>query len=257
MAGGAAMNVTIKSGTNEFHGAAWEFSTNSKLKARNYFYCLYSCTGDPNRAPKNVQNQFGAMFGGPVIKNKLFFFGDWERTTRRQAASALRTIPTNALRNGDFTGTGTTIFDPNTGAANGTGRSPFADNKIPVARIDAAAAYMANLIPQPNQSVFPNNYLAVGGYEMTRDNVDFKINYVPSDKAQVFGRYSFSPTLVFDPPSLRRRRRRRHQRRTARSRARPDPERRHRRYLHFHASRPVRRGLRLHPSPPLGPEHRH
>ncbi|MGC4048934.1 MAG: carboxypeptidase-like regulatory domain-containing protein [Paludibaculum sp.] len=64
MAGGAAMNVTIKSGTNEFHGAAWEFLTNSMLKARNYFYCLYSCTGDPNRAPKNVQNQYGAIMAG-------------------------------------------------------------------------------------------------------------------------------------------------------------------------------------------------
>src|SRR5258707_453676 len=78
MAGGAAMNVTIKSGTNSFHGAGWEFLTNSALKARNYFYCLYSCTGDPNRAPKNVQNQFGGMFGGPIIKNKLFFFGHWD-----------------------------------------------------------------------------------------------------------------------------------------------------------------------------------
>jgi hypothetical protein len=76
MAGGAAMNVTIKSGTNDYHGAGWEFLTNSALKARNYFYCLYSCTGDPNRAPKNVQNQFGALFGGPIKKNKLFFFRD-------------------------------------------------------------------------------------------------------------------------------------------------------------------------------------
>jgi hypothetical protein len=68
MAGGAAINVAIKSGTNEFHGAAWEYHTNSKLKARNYFYCLYSCTGDPNRAPKNILNQFGGMLGGPLSK---------------------------------------------------------------------------------------------------------------------------------------------------------------------------------------------
>ena len=102
MAGGAAMNVTIKSGTNAFHGSGWEFLTNSVLKARNYFYCLYSCTGDPNRAPKNVQNQFGATFGGPIIKNKLFFFADWERTTRRLAASANRTVPTAAMRTGEF-----------------------------------------------------------------------------------------------------------------------------------------------------------
>ena len=204
MAGGAAMNVTIKSGTNHFHGAGWEFLTNSALKARNYFYCLYSCTGDPNRAPKNVQNQFGAMFGGPIKKNKLFFFSDWERTERSQAASAFRTVPTAALRKGDFNGTGTTIYDPGTGAVDGTGRTPFAGNMIPSNRIDSAAAYMNNLIPAPNQQagVYPNNYLAIGDYALTRDNIDAKVNYIPRSKLQIFGRYSFSPTLVFDPPSL-------------------------------------------------------
>ncbi|MBS1830946.1 MAG: carboxypeptidase regulatory-like domain-containing protein, partial [Acidobacteria bacterium] len=69
MAGGAAVNVSIKSGTNEFHGAAWEFHNNSAFKARNYFYCLYSCTGDPDRAPKDLQNQFGGAIGGPIKKN--------------------------------------------------------------------------------------------------------------------------------------------------------------------------------------------
>src|SRR5215471_6674157 len=202
MAAGAAMNVTIKSGTNSFHGAGWEFLTNSALKARNYFYCLYSCTGDPNRAPKNVQNQFGGVFGGPIRKNKLFFFADWERTTRRQSASALRTVPTDALRSGNFNGTGTTVFDPATGNPDGTGRTAFPNNTIPTNRIDPAAAYMAGLIPDPNQSVFPNNYLAIGGYEFRRDNIDAKINYIPTSQLQIFGRYSFSPTLVFDPPSL-------------------------------------------------------
>jgi hypothetical protein len=202
MAGGAAMNVTIKSGTNAFHGSAWEFLTNSALKARNYFYCLYSCTGDPNRPPKNVQNQFGGTFGGPIIQKKLFFFADWERTTRRLAASALRTVPTTALRAGNFNGTGTTVYDPRTGNADGTGRTPFPNNTIPTDRIDPAAAYMANLIPQPNQSVYPNNYLAIGGYEFRRDNIDSKITYNPTNQLQIFGRYSISPTLVFDPPSL-------------------------------------------------------
>jgi hypothetical protein len=202
MAAGAAMNVTIKSGTNGFHGSGWEFLTNSVLKARNYFYCLYSCTGDPNRAPKNVQNQFGAMFGGPIRKNKLFFFADWERTTRRLAAAASRTVATAAMRSGNFNGTGTTVFDPNTGNADGTGRTAFPSNTIPSNLIDPAAAYMANLIPLPNQSVFPNNYLAIGGYEFRRDNIDSKITYSPTAKLQIFGRYSISPTLVFDPPSL-------------------------------------------------------
>lgn len=202
MAGGAAVNVSIKSGTNELHGAAWEYHNNSALKARNYFYCLYSCTGDPNRAPKDLQNQFGVAIGGPIKKNKLFYFGDWERTTRRRAVTALRTVPTAAMRQGNFAGTGATIYDPATGAANGTGRTPFANNVIPTSRMDPASTYMQNLIPQPNQSVFPNNYQAVGGYTALRDNLDFKVNYVPTDKLQLFARYSFSPTEFFDPPSL-------------------------------------------------------
>jgi len=202
MAGGAAINVAIKSGTNAFHGAGWEYHTNSALKARNYFYCLYSCTGDPNHAPKNLNNQFGVAVGGPIKKNKLFFFSDWERTTRRQAASALRTVPASALRAGDFNGTGTIIYDPSTGNSDGTGRTPFPNNTIPTNRIDPASAYLNTLIPQPNQTVFPNNYLSIGGYSLTRDNVDFKVNYLASEKAQVFARYSFAPTLVFDPPSL-------------------------------------------------------
>jgi hypothetical protein len=202
MAGGAAMNVSIKSGTNEFHGAGWIFHNNSAFKARNYFYCLYSCTGDPDRAPKDLQNQFGGMIGGPIVKNKLFFFSDWERTTRRRAVTALRTVATPAMRRGDFSATGATIYDPATGNPNGTGRTPFPGNVIPESRIDPAAAYMQNLIPAPNQPVFPNNYLSIGSYSATRDNVDFKVNYNPSEKLQLFTRYSFSPTEFFDPPSL-------------------------------------------------------
>jgi hypothetical protein len=202
MAGGAAVNVSIKSGTNQFHGAAWEYHNNSALKARNYFYCLYSCTGDPDRAPKDLQNQFGGAIGGPIVKNKLFFFSDWERTTRRRAVTALRTVPTAAMRQGNFNGTGTTVYDPNTGNANGTGRTPFANNTIPANRFDPASVTMAGLIPLPNQPVFPNNYLAIGNYSALRDNVDFKVNYNRSDKFQMFGRYSFSPYEFFDPPSL-------------------------------------------------------
>jgi hypothetical protein len=203
MAAGAATNVQIKSGTNTFHASTWELLTNSALKNRNYFYCLYSCTGDPNRAPKNVQNQFGVAAGGRIIKNKLFFFSDWERTERRLAASALRTVPTVALRNGDFNGTGTIVYDPGSGAADGSARGPYPGNVIPQSKLDPAAVYLAKLIPLPNQTnVFPNNYLAIGNYSLVRDNVDVKINYIPSDKSQIFGRYSISPSAVFDPPAL-------------------------------------------------------
>ncbi len=195
MAGGAAVSVSIKSGTNQFHGSGQWFHTNSALRARNYFFV-------GPEIPKNIMNQFGGTFGGPIRQNKLFFFGNWERTTRRQSASAFRTIPSDALRNGDFSGTGALIYDPATGSPDGTGRQLFPNNRIPAERIDPAARQMIQLIPAPNVATFPNNYFATGTYEFDRDNLDFKVNYNPGAQASVFARYSFSPSDLFDPPSL-------------------------------------------------------
>jgi Carboxypeptidase regulatory-like domain/TonB dependent receptor len=198
MAGGAAVNVQIKSGTNEFHGSAHEFHTNSRLKARPYFY------DQPGALPKNIFNQLGGTFGGPIVKNKLFFFGSWERTVRRQNVSIFRSVPTVAMRQGDFRGTGALIYNPETGNADGSGRQLFPEDRIPESLIDPIAAKMIALIPLPNRTTASptNNYLATGNYEFNRDNIDFKINYNPTDKSTMFGRYSFSPSRIFDPPSL-------------------------------------------------------
>jgi len=195
MAGGAAINVTIKSGTNQFHGSGHWYHTNSKVQARNFFF-----TG--NQLPKNLLNQFGGTFGGPIVKNKLFFFSNWERTTRRRFASAFRTVPDANLRQGDFSATNTNIYDPATGTGNGVGRTIFPGNVIPRSRFDPASVIMTGLIPTANQPVFPSNYQAVGTYIFNRDNADFKVNYNPTEKASIFARYSFSPSDIFDPPSL-------------------------------------------------------
>jgi len=144
----------------------------------------------------------GGTFGGPLLKNKLFFFADWERTTRRQYFSAFRTIATDTLRQGDFNGTGAVIYDPQTGSADGSGRQPFPNNRIPANRVDPASAKMISLLPAPNQPGVTNNYFASGGYEFNRDNMDFKVNYNPTEKTTMFARYSLSPSLLFDPPSL-------------------------------------------------------
>src|SRR5258708_2529984 len=206
IAGGAAINVQIKSGTNQFHGSVDEFHTNSELKARNYFYCLYSCTGDPNRPAKNLLNQFGGTFGGPIKKNKLFFFVDWERTRRRQNASVFRSLATDPMRQGDFSGLSTIIYDPSTGAAAGTGRQPFPDNRIPLNQIDPASQKLTSLLPAVNQitvaNSITNDYFASGTYKFDRDNADIKVNYNATDKLLVFARYSVSPSDLFDPPSL-------------------------------------------------------
>ncbi len=195
MAGGSAINVAIKSGTNELHGSAHWFHTNSAVRARNFFFV-------GSGIPKNILNQAGGTIGGPIKKNKLFFFADWERTVRREFRSAFRTVPDDAIRAGNFAGTGSSIYDPATGSPDGTGRQLFPNQSIPASRIDPAAAKMTALIPAPNLTTFPSNYFAVGSYQFNRDNFDIKINYNPTDKSSLFARYSISPSQIFDPPSL-------------------------------------------------------
>jgi len=199
MAGGSVVNVTIKSGTNQFHGTAWEFNTLSALKARNYFY--YGASN-----PKNIINQFGGNFGGPIKKNKLFFFADWEETDKRANVSALETVATDPLRQGNFSATGTNIYDPNSGASNGTGRTPFPNNTIPSARFASASQKMIALMPEPNQvsaSATPtNDYFGSADYASTHHNIDTKVNWNPNEKSAVFARYGISPSRIFDPPGL-------------------------------------------------------
>lgn len=211
MAGGAAVNLQIKSGTNSFHGSAHEFHTDQNFAARNYFQT------DITRFPKknrNNQNQFGATLGGPIKKDKLFFFTDWERTTQRQLAGPqTRTLPTAAMASGDFTGLpgNPIIYDPATGDQHGAGKQQISChgvlNTICPERIDSAAAAMVKLLqPKIQQETATandlNNFNGSGTALFTRDNLDAKINYVPNQNSTVFGRYSFSKTLVYDPPLL-------------------------------------------------------
>jgi hypothetical protein len=199
MAGGSVVNVQIKNGTNQVHGTLWEYNALSNLKARNYFY--YGANN-----PKNILNQFGGNVGGPIKKNKLFFFADWERTLRRQSVNSFQSIATSAMRSGNFAGTGATIYDPSTGNADGTGRTPFANGVIPTNRINSAAAQMVALLPAPNLTTANNtpqsNYFASGSYAFTRDNIDAKVSYNATDRLAIFGRYSISPTSIFDPQAL-------------------------------------------------------
>lgn len=202
-AGGAAVNVQIKSGTNALHGVVFERNQNNALNAVPFFQ---HTTTSP--LPKNVFNQFGFAVGGPVIipkiingRNKLFFFADYEGTRRIQYAAALNnTLPTAAMRTGDFSGTGTTIYDPLTGNPDGTGRTPFEGNRVPTNRIDLASAKLTSLMPEltrPNDLV--NNTDMYGSTYYKRGNWDFKVNGNPNDKLMLWGRYSVSPMDIYAP----------------------------------------------------------
>jgi hypothetical protein len=204
-AGGAAVNVTIKSGTNQLHGSLFERHTDNQMAAINNYFT------HPGRLSKNIFNQYGFAVGGPIWipkvvhgKDKLFFFGDFQGTKRRQFAAAPNlTLPTTAMRTGDFSAVSTVIYDPFTGNPDGTGRTPFTGNVIPSNRIDPAAAKMASLLPaltRPNSYFL--NYDAYGGTQYNRSNWDFKVNYSPTNKAMIFGRYSISPMDIVAPLNL-------------------------------------------------------
>jgi hypothetical protein len=193
-AGSAAVNVQVKSGTNDLHGVLFEMNQNNDMTAKGYF---------TQTAPlvKNIFNQYGFALGGPIWipkivhgKNKLFFFLDFEGTKRRQFANSPNlTLPTDSMRQGNFNGTGITIYDPLTGNPDGTGRTPFSNNTIPSNRIDPASAKMASLLPGlTRSSQYTQNYDAYGGTQYNRNNWDYKVNYNPTSKAMVWGRYSFS-----------------------------------------------------------------
>ena len=200
LAGGAAINVTIKQGGNQFHGVGWGYDTNSYFQSRSFFQ-------SPSQVnlPKRILAQYGYAVGGPIIKNKLFFFTDLERTTQRQNASpAAFTIAPVSLRpdaqgNVNFTGTGITVYDP-TSNANPALRTPFANNTIPGSRIDIAALEMLKRMPLPTQAGLTGNFFASGVALFDRTNVDTKINYNVNGKMTIFGRYSISPTTIYEPP---------------------------------------------------------
>lgn len=204
MAGGAAVNVTIKSGTSDFHGTARIFNNNSKFKARNFFQ-----TTPQN--PKNIINQFGLNLGGPIymprvvdLRKKMFFFVNWERTTRRQTTPPrFFSVATQDLKGGDFSATGTAIYDPASNA-NPTLRTPFPGSRIPQSSFDIAASELIQRLPAPTlaSAGYVNSFVTAGSSPFNRDNIDIKVNQVVSDRLSYFGRYSISPSNIVDPPAL-------------------------------------------------------
>ena len=200
LAGGAAVNVTIKTGSNGFHGTGWGYDTNSATQARNYFQTT-------PQVPKSIVAQYGYAVGGPILKNKLFFFTDLERSTQRNTSRvntvsiAPAVLRPNASGAVDFSGTGVTIYDPLSNP-DPTKRTPFANNIIPGSRIDLAAIEFMKRLPLPTGSGFVNNFVSNGVAEFNRTNIDSKINYNAGGKLTIFGRYSISPTNIVDPPLL-------------------------------------------------------
>ena len=189
-AGGAVTNVTLKSGTNGFHGTTFAYHRDNDLQAKNVF---------ATTTPHSIYNQFGGSLGGRIIRDKLFFFGDYQGSRDVFGNTNLPTIPTTAFRNGDLSASPTTIYDPASGNPDGTGRTPFTNNQIPRPRISAIAAKLLSFIPDPTRSGLASNFEKPTSQSKSIDQFDVKVDYVVSTKDRLFVRYSFQRATVFDP----------------------------------------------------------
>jgi hypothetical protein len=184
LAGGAAISVQIKSGTNTLHGSAFEYHFNEKMRARPYFTPAGTNQGTWR------DDQYGGTFGGPIARNRLFYFASYEGTRQRRQVPSTISVPTRAVRSGDFSATGATIYDPRTGKPDGSGRTPFANNIIPSNRISQIAKKIAAFWPEPNLVGEFNNYFTQPLFVFNRWTLDSKVNWNASERLHVFGRYS-------------------------------------------------------------------
>jgi hypothetical protein len=191
LAGGSAINAQIKSGTNTLHGSAFEYHTNESLRARSYFA--------PPGTPKGEwqYNQFGGTLGGPVVRNRFFYFASYEGTRDRKELNRTVSVPTEAVRRGDLSVSTLPIYDPFTGNnSNGSGRTAFPNNQIPDDRIDATARRLIGLLPLPNlrnaDGTIPetNNYFTQAPFILNRHTLDTKVNWAATGNLNFFGRYS-------------------------------------------------------------------
>lgn len=192
-AGGAVSSVTIKSGTNNLHGSVWFFGNNENTRAREYF------TG--NRAPTRYR-QLGFAVGGPIIKNKLFYFGDYQYTNDKLGKVNRAIIPINEWRTGNFSNFAIPIYDPATGNADGTGRTQFANNIIPTNRISPITQKLLAFLPAPNvagAALGTPNFVVNTVRERTTHQFDTKVNYNLNDKNAFAVRFSYQQPKLFDP----------------------------------------------------------
>jgi hypothetical protein len=185
LAGGSAVNVQIKSGTNEVHGSAFWFHNNNRTKANPFFL------PEGQDKPKWVFNQVGGTVGGPIVRNKLFYFASYEASRDHQFASRFATVPTTLARSGNFSESDRLLYDPATGAANGSGRTAFAGNVIPASRQSSISQKIQSYFPLPNLTgSLTNNYYAGASYAFDRDTLDSKVNWNATDKFTMYARYS-------------------------------------------------------------------
>ena len=199
-AAGAVTSVTTKSGSNAIHGDAWEFVRNDAFNANSYFAKRSNIP-----RPSYHRNTFGATIGGPVFRNRTFFFGDYQGIRESIPQVSTSTIPTTAeqrmVETGDFSGLGTQLFNPYaTTTINGvTTRAPFAGNIIPKSLLDPAAVKLFSLLPAPTTAGATNNYTIAPALTQTDDQFDVRVDQVLGAADRLFFKYSYDMTTQVTP----------------------------------------------------------
>ena len=205
MAGGAAITVVTKSGTNKFKGSAFEGFNSDKLNAKPFFF---GAGAVPEKLPVKTNN-YGATVGGPIRHDKVFFFGSFEGYKRSQSVFTFFSVPDAALRAGDFSkalntnGSLQQIYNPFTGNADGTGRAQFANNQIPGGMLNPIMQRVQQLFPLPNVAGIgagglTNNYQRQENRKVDRENYDMKVNWNRTASHQLWAKVSHMRAFVAD-----------------------------------------------------------
>jgi Carboxypeptidase regulatory-like domain/TonB dependent receptor-like, beta-barrel len=206
-AGGAAIAVETKSGTNQMHGDIFEYHNNNHLKS---WPMLFDNAGrNAGNSPKYIYNDFGGSVGGPIIKNKLFFFASYEGLFNNFTAQTTTSNLTPEMRAGDLSASGTDVYDPLTGNPDGSGRQQFYAsndpndpahynalcasaqclNMIPTSRLDPISQHILTFVPDPNLGGDQDNFFVSGVRVFHRNQVDSKVNYNVNSKFNLIGTF--------------------------------------------------------------------
>ena len=183
---GAQINFVTRAGSNRFHGSLYEFHRNAVLDAKNFFDA-------PNlKIPHFVRNQYGFSLGGPIVRDKTFFFGNFEGLRERKAITRLATVPSTALIRGDFSGVAPPITNPVTG-------KPFPANIIPSSAMDPIGSAIASFYPAPNVDGAGGNFLAQPVGKSDGDQFVVRLDHQMSDSNSLFGRYAYWHSDRYEP----------------------------------------------------------
>lgn len=202
-AAGAITTVTTRSGSNKIHGSAWEFLRNDIMNANTYF----AKQNNLRRAPYR-RNTFGATIGGPILRDRTFFFGDYQGIRQSIPQTFTTTLPTLAqramVRTGNFSGFAPQLYNPyaTTTAGGVTTRTPFAGNQIPTALLDPASIALINLLPDPTNNNATNNYTIAPALTQTTDQFDVRIDQNLGASDRLFFKYSFDQTQQVSPGTV-------------------------------------------------------